>query len=206
MPKSPAWNGTQFGSLERMAKRFVVQRTTTIWFPWFRLSRETTIPGRRPVARATQSILPGLISRDSPSPRKPLLAGRASTRPLSRGLHPAFLGVPALFFPPELEDVRLRSEAPAHGPLTPNECHDHFKRTLRGSAWHVVRGLRVLRRSFISCPAAAGVDQGIIDDFPFPVALAAFIDSMRVTAASNCSSTQALRLLPEMLAARLTGR
>jgi len=63
-----------------------------------------------------------------------------------------------------LETVRLRSDAPAHGPLTPKECHDHFKRTLRGSAWQVVRGLHVLRHSFISCLAAAGIDQRIIDD------------------------------------------
>jgi len=29
LPNSPVWNGTQFGSLERMAKRLVVQRTVT---------------------------------------------------------------------------------------------------------------------------------------------------------------------------------
>jgi hypothetical protein len=29
MLNSPAWNGTQFGSMERTAKRFVVQRTVT---------------------------------------------------------------------------------------------------------------------------------------------------------------------------------
>ena len=63
-----------------------------------------------------------------------------------------------------LETVRLRSDAPTHGPLTPREYDDHFKRTLRGSAWQVVRGLHVLRHSFISCLAAAGVDQRIIDD------------------------------------------
>ena len=34
----------------------------------------------------------------------------------------------------------------------------------RGSKWQVVRGLHVLRHSFISCLAAAGVDQRIIDD------------------------------------------
>jgi integrase len=60
--------------------------------------------------------------------------------------------------------VRLRSETPDPGPLTPKECHDHFKRTLRGSEWQVVRGLHILRHSFISCLAAAGVDQRIIDD------------------------------------------
>ena len=63
-----------------------------------------------------------------------------------------------------LETVRAASESPSPGPLTPDECHDHFRRTLRGSEWQVVRGLHVLRHSFISCLAAAGVDQRIIDD------------------------------------------
>jgi integrase len=62
-----------------------------------------------------------------------------------------------------LETVRPRPEA-SPGPLTPKECHDHFKRTLRDSEWEVVRGLHILRHSFISCLAAAGVDQRIIDD------------------------------------------
>jgi integrase len=63
-----------------------------------------------------------------------------------------------------LETVRPRPETPAPGPLTPKECHDHFKRTLRDSEWGVVRGLHILRHSFISCLASAGVDQRIIDD------------------------------------------
>jgi integrase len=63
-----------------------------------------------------------------------------------------------------LETVRPRREAPPPGPLTPKECHDHFKRTLRDSEWRVVRGLHVLRHSFISCLAAAGTDQRIIDE------------------------------------------
>ena len=50
------------------------------------------------------------------------------------------------------------------GSLTPSECHDHFRRTLRGGKWQVVRGLHVLRHSVASCLAAAGVDQRIIDD------------------------------------------
>ena len=40
---------------------------------------------------------------------------------------------------------------------------------------------------------------------PFPVAFAAFIDLM-LAAAQSCSATHALRLLPEMLVARLTSR
>jgi integrase len=50
-------------------------------------------------------------------------------------------------------------EAPEPGPLTVGECHDHFKRTLAGSEWGVIRGLHTLRHSVASCLAAAGVDQ-----------------------------------------------
>jgi integrase len=60
--------------------------------------------------------------------------------------------------------VKLRTERPGPGPLTTGEIHDHFKRTLLGTEWRVVRGLHVLRHSMISCMAAAGVDQRIIDD------------------------------------------
>ncbi len=60
--------------------------------------------------------------------------------------------------------VKPRDEAPGPEPLTAGECHDHFKRTLAGSKWEVVRGLHTLRHSVASCLAAAGVDQRIIDD------------------------------------------
>ncbi len=60
--------------------------------------------------------------------------------------------------------VKQREEAPGPEPLTVGECHDHFKRTLAGSKWEVVRGLHTLRHSVASCLAAAGVDQRIIDD------------------------------------------
>ena len=63
----------------------------------------------------------------------------------------------------QVGDGAPRPEA-TPGPLTAKECHDHFKRTLRDSEWEVVRGLHILRHSFISCLAAAGVDQRIIDD------------------------------------------
>jgi integrase len=63
-----------------------------------------------------------------------------------------------------LATVNERSERPKVGPLTPTECHDHFRRTLRGGKWRVVRGLHTLRHSVASCLAAAGVDQRIIDD------------------------------------------
>ena len=59
--------------------------------------------------------------------------------------------------------VRRRDDVPP-GPLTFSECHSHFKRTLAGSKWEVVKGLHTLRHSMISCLAAAGIDQRIIDD------------------------------------------
>jgi integrase len=60
--------------------------------------------------------------------------------------------------------VKKRVTLPGPEPLTVGECHDHFKRTLAGSKWEVVRGLHTLRHSVASCLAAAGVDQRIIDD------------------------------------------
>jgi len=63
-----------------------------------------------------------------------------------------------------LATVRLRVSAPGVGPLTVNECRDHLRRTLSGTRWSVVKGLHVLRHSMISCLAAAGIDQRIIDD------------------------------------------
>jgi integrase len=56
-------------------------------------------------------------------------------------------------------------ERPGVLPLTKDEAHDHFKRTLAGSKWAVLRGYHVLRHSFISILAAGGVDQRIIDEF-----------------------------------------
>ena len=38
-------------------------------------------------------------------------------------------------------------------------------RTLAGRKWQVLKGYHVLRHSFISCLAAEGVDQRIIDEF-----------------------------------------
>ena len=57
-----------------------------------------------------------------------------------------------------------RRERPGALPVTKDEAHDHFKRTLAESKWKVLRGFHVLRHSFISCLAAAGVDQRIIDE------------------------------------------
>jgi integrase len=48
-------------------------------------------------------------------------------------------------------------------PVTRDEAHDHFKRTLAGSKWEVLRGWHVLRHSFCSCCAAKGIDQRFIN-------------------------------------------
>jgi integrase len=59
----------------------------------------------------------------------------------------------------------VKREAVGNAPVTKNEAHNHFKRTLSGSKWAIIPGLHTLRHSFISCLAAAGVDQRIIDEF-----------------------------------------
>lgn len=48
--------------------------------------------------------------------------------------------------------------------VTGDEAHDHFKRTVGGSKWSVMRGWHVLRHSFCSNMVAAGIDQRIIDE------------------------------------------
>jgi integrase len=58
--------------------------------------------------------------------------------------------------------VRER-ERPAQSALTKNEVRDHFERVLAASKWSVLKGLHVLRHSFISNCAARGVDQRLID-------------------------------------------
>jgi integrase len=50
-------------------------------------------------------------------------------------------------------------------PLTRTEAHDHFKRTLAGTKWAVLRGYHVLRHSFISACASKGIDQRLIDEW-----------------------------------------
>jgi len=50
-------------------------------------------------------------------------------------------------------------------PLTKDEAHDHFKRTLAGSRWQVVPGWHCLRHSFISACASQGIDQRLIDEW-----------------------------------------
>jgi len=61
------------------------------------------------------------------------------------------------------EISRSRNKQAGVRPLTRDEAHDHFKRTLAGSKWAKLRGWHVFRHSFCSNCAAAGVDQRIIN-------------------------------------------
>jgi integrase len=71
-------------------------------------------------------------------------------------------GGQSLFCHP-LQVVRSRKKRLTYTPLTRNEAHDHFHRTLNGSKWAVLRGWHVLRHSFASNCAAAGVDQRFVN-------------------------------------------
>lgn len=50
-------------------------------------------------------------------------------------------------------------------PVTTDEAHDHFKRTLACGKWEVLRGYHIFRHSFISLCATRGVDQRFIDEW-----------------------------------------
>jgi integrase len=60
--------------------------------------------------------------------------------------------------------TRSKTKREGPTPVTEDEAHDHFKRTLEGSKWQVLRGYHVLRHSFISALASEGVDQRVIDE------------------------------------------
>ena len=60
---------------------------------------------------------------------------------------------------------RSKSKRSAPLPVTRDEAHDHFKRTLSVSKWQVMRGWQVLRHIFASNCAAKGVDQRLIDSW-----------------------------------------
>jgi integrase len=60
--------------------------------------------------------------------------------------------------------VRPRTQA-AESSLTRNEISDHFHRTLAGTKWEKLKGFHVLRHSFVSNCAAAGVDQRLLDSW-----------------------------------------
>lgn len=50
-------------------------------------------------------------------------------------------------------------------PLTVKAAWYHFKETLTGSKWSVLRGFHVFRHSFVSNLACANTDQRVIDEF-----------------------------------------
>lgn len=60
--------------------------------------------------------------------------------------------------------ARSKTKREAPTPVTRDEAHDHFKRTVAGSKWEALRGCHVLRHSFISALASEGVDQRVIDE------------------------------------------
>jgi integrase len=59
--------------------------------------------------------------------------------------------------------LRSRKERASFAPLTSDEAHDHFKRTLANSKWSKLRGWHVFRHSFCSNCAAEGLDQRVIN-------------------------------------------
>ncbi len=62
-----------------------------------------------------------------------------------------------------LDVLRSRKRRHTFCPLTVDESHDHFKRTLKNSKWGKLRGWHIFRHSFCSNCAARGVDQRIIN-------------------------------------------
>lgn len=64
-----------------------------------------------------------------------------------------------------LVTVTRRTAVPVGQPITRDEFHDHFKRTLADTKWSVIKGAHALRHSFCSNLAMKGVDQRIIDEF-----------------------------------------
>ena len=74
-------------------------------------------------------------------------------------VHP---GGPSLFAQDQMMAHSKKRRTTA-SPITKDEAHDHFKRTLAGSKWSVLRGWHVLRHSFCSCCAAKGIDQRLIN-------------------------------------------
>lgn len=75
--------------------------------------------------------------------------------------HPG--GVQTFCQPPGI--IRSKTVRAEPTPVTRDEAHDHFKRTLKDSKWEVLRGWHVFRHSFISLLASKGVDQRLIDSF-----------------------------------------
>lgn len=76
------------------------------------------------------------------------------------GKHPG--GRWALMAPANLRRSRTKKKTPER--LTEHQAHGHFKRTLsRSTKWSKVKGLHVLRHSFISICAECNIPQAQID-------------------------------------------
>lgn len=65
----------------------------------------------------------------------------------------------------QLHVFRSKKKRAECGPLTRDEANDHFKRTVAGSKWEVLRGWHVFRHSFASNCAAKSIDQRLIDEW-----------------------------------------
>jgi integrase len=103
---------------------------------------------------------------------KKRLRGKRSTRTvpitpkLAAALRAWFAARPdsSHLFCQAIDVCRSKKKREAPTAVTPDEAHDHFKRTIADSKWQVLRGYHVLRHSFCSNMVAAGVDQRIIDE------------------------------------------
>lgn len=63
------------------------------------------------------------------------------------------------------DTVKSKTKRSVTTQIDEQQCSDHFKRTLRKGKWRVVRGLHMLRHSYVSCLASRGTDQRFIDAF-----------------------------------------
>jgi integrase len=61
--------------------------------------------------------------------------------------------------------ARSRTKRTEPTPVTKNEAHHLFTKTLASSKWKVVRGWHVFRHSFVSNCASHGLDQRMIDEW-----------------------------------------
>ena len=88
--------------------------------------------------------------------------GRESARWVD--LHPDFARIMGAWFAshPGGQHAIVKDDGT---PLRPDEASRRFDAAVRGTEWSVMRGLHVLRHSFASCLASAGVDQRVIDAF-----------------------------------------
>ena len=112
-----------------------------------------------------------LVSKTLTIREKKRVKGRNTTRsvPISPVLHAVlteWLQSHVGFGPTfsiELDIARSKKSRVSIEPVTRDEAHDHFKRTLADSKWSPIRGWHVFRHSFCSNCAAAGIDQRVIN-------------------------------------------